>query len=232
MKLRHKHVWSCDKARSCRQFASTVLGPEIVYSDVTTRKPDQLGDIDFYAFSPPCQTFSSLGNQEGEDDSDGKGQLVKNALKVIKEKKPRLAIMENVKALATHKKYTRTYNKILKTWKGLGYNVYSEVMLTSQHGVPHSRSRVYVVGIRQDSLKRPFEFPEEIPLKFTAMSVLTRSAQDKPKALPENSRERKLVKAACQKLLTTKPKIDPRKRFVAVDIGCTPQFACHTVTER
>ena len=62
--------------------------------DVTKININNIDDFDLLVYSPPCQSFSKAGNRKGVEDI--RGTLFFNALNVIKEKKPKYCIMENV----------------------------------------------------------------------------------------------------------------------------------------
>ena len=56
----------------------------------------------------------------------------------------------------------------MSTLRNIGdgaYHVQSAVMDTQDHGVPHSRPRVYIVGIRQDCQRSEFQFPQHVRTK-------------------------------------------------------------------
>jgi DNA (cytosine-5)-methyltransferase 1 len=202
-----------------------VTKPDIIYDDVLSRDVTTLPDVDCYCFSPPCQPFSTAGKGEGEADS--RGRLVMQSLNVIKATQPRLAVMENVATMLTrHKKTTM---KVIKAWKSLGYNVTGKVLKTEEHNLPHRRARLFIVGIRRDSVKRHMKWPKPLPLKVSAMSLLDRS-DHKPgnsARMPESKMAFKRVKAAMKKVIESG--VTPRKQFVAIDCDCGVKFQTHAV---
>eukprot|EP00959_Pyramimonas_sp_CCMP1952_P035109 735032-Pyramimonas_sp.AAC.1 len=109
----------------------------------------------------------------------------------MKKKRPRLAIMENVSTLAgAHKK---TLVKIQVSMKNMGYKTFTNVVNTSQYGVPQNRKRIYLVAIREDSIKRGFKWPMNVGLKYKAKDVVIKGSGDDSKRLPEKgSAARKL----------------------------------------
>ena len=94
-------------------------------------------------------------------------------------------------------------------------------------GVCH-RKRVYVVAIRQDSLRHEFKFPEPVPLRRRVKQIVVKKSSDKPKnSRPSTARERRLVNTAFTKV--KRRGVNPYKTPVLIDIGCSPAFASHGV---
>jgi DNA (cytosine-5)-methyltransferase 1 len=79
--------------------------------DITSIKGNEVDDIDLFVYSPPCQAFSVAGKMMGVEDK--RGILFFDSLKIIQEKRPRIAIMENVKGLTT-KKFKETFASMLE----------------------------------------------------------------------------------------------------------------------
>lgn len=125
--------------------------------DITKATPEELGDIDVFVYSPPCQAFSVAGKQEGVKDSRGK--LFYDALPIIQTKKPKYALMENVRGL-TGDKFEDLFADMLNELDMAGYNNYWQVLNTKDYGIPQNRERVFVISIRKDIDSGTFEFPE------------------------------------------------------------------------
>jgi DNA (cytosine-5)-methyltransferase 1 len=107
-------------------------------------------------YSPPCQAFSIAGKQDGFEDH--RGTLFFDALKIIQAKKPKYAIMENVKGL-TQKKFQFEFETMLQLLEQEGYKNYWRVLNAKDYGIPQNRERVFIVSIRED-VKQEFEFPK------------------------------------------------------------------------
>jgi len=103
----------------------------------------------------PCQAFSVAGKQRGFNDT--RGTLFFDVARILKHKKPKHFILENVRGLLSHDS-GRTFQTILKVLTDIGYLVQWEVCNSKNYGVPQNRERVYIVGhLREDS--RPEVFP-------------------------------------------------------------------------
>lgn len=96
----------------------------------------------------PCQAFSKAGKQMGFEDKT-KGTLFFQIVRILKAKKPRYIILENVRNLLSHD-HNNTWNVIEDTLDNIGYNIKPIIMSPHQLGIPQLRERVYILGIRKD----------------------------------------------------------------------------------
>jgi DNA (cytosine-5)-methyltransferase 1 len=106
--------------------------------------------IDLLVAGPPCQGFSSAGRR---DEDDTRNHLVLEALRVIRVLRPRVVIIENVPGmLERHPQLVAQVGKAL-TRKGTGeYAVRAELVHGEKLGVPQTRRRMLIVGVRRDLL--------------------------------------------------------------------------------
>jgi DNA (cytosine-5)-methyltransferase 1 len=126
------------------------------YGDLMKINPSELPDFDLMIAGFPCQTFSVIGQRKGFEDD--RGQVIYGLIDIMRAKKLKYFILENVKGLVNHDK-GETLKVILKNLDDAGYNVYWKVLNSCDYGVPQSRERIYLVGIRKDLDNRKFEFP-------------------------------------------------------------------------
>ena len=122
--------------------------------DVTNIDTTKIEDFDILVYSPPCQSFSIAGKKEGLNDI--RGTLFFSALKVIKDKKPKYCVMENVDNLPN--KFSDEFNEMLKQLEYAGYKNYWKI-INAKDFIPQNRNRVFVVSIRKDIDTGDFEFP-------------------------------------------------------------------------
>lgn len=127
---------------------------DINLRDVTAIDTSIMRDFDMLVYSPPCQSFSVAGKKKGL--SDIRGTLFYNALKVIQDKKPKYAIMENVDNLPNQ--FSDEFNEMLRELTKAGYNNYWKV-INAKDFIPQNRNRVFVVSVRADIDDNTFEFP-------------------------------------------------------------------------
>jgi DNA (cytosine-5)-methyltransferase 1 len=113
------------------------------YGDATRIIASELPDFDLLVGGFPCQAFSVAGKRRGFDDT--RGTLFFDIARILKEKRPRFFILENVKGLLSHD-HGRTFKTIISTLAELGYSVEWEVLNSKNFGVPQNRERVFIVG--------------------------------------------------------------------------------------
>jgi len=140
---------------------------EVPFGDITKIKESDIPDHDLLLAGFPCQPFSiagvskknALGKAHGFLD-ETQGTLFFDLARIIKHKKPKAFMLENVKNLVSHDK-GNTFKIISNTLKELGYTIHKQV-LDSKHFVPQHRERIIIVGFRQDIFKgkEKFEFPK------------------------------------------------------------------------
>ncbi len=131
-------------------------------------------DIDLITYGFPCQDISIAGNQKGLFNADGsqtRSGLFFEALRIIEETQPRVAIAENVKNL-TGKKFAEQFRLVLESLEQAGYNNYWKVLNAKDFGIPQNRERVFIVSIRKDIDNGTFRFPNGFPLELRLKDVL------------------------------------------------------------
>jgi DNA (cytosine-5)-methyltransferase 1 len=140
------------------------------YGDATKIRPEELPDFDFLVAGFPCQAFSIAGRRLGFEDT--RGTMFFEIARIVKQKQPRLLLLENVKGLLSHDK-GRTFAAILSALDELGYDVQWQVLNSKDFGVPQNRERVFIVGHRRGT-KRPNVFPLEKNLNDRYNNIIFR----------------------------------------------------------
>lgn len=138
-------------------------------------------DIDILTYGFPCQDISLAGKQKGlfnEDGTQTRSGLFFEAMRIIEETKPKIAIAENVKNLLS-KKFNAQFQVVLASLESAGYNNYYQVLNAKNFGVPQNRERVFIVSIRKDIDNGLFEFPKPFPLKVRLKDVLEEVVDEK-----------------------------------------------------
>lgn len=138
-------------------------------------------DIDLITYGFPCQDISLAGKQQGlfnEDGTQTRSGLFFEALRIIEETQPRVAIAENVKNLIG-KKFREQFHIVLNSLDEVGYNNYWKVLNAKDFGVPQNRERVFIVSIRKDIDTGMFQFPEGFPLELRLKDLLQEVVDEK-----------------------------------------------------
>lgn len=138
-------------------------------------------DIDLITYGFPCQDISLAGKQKGLFNDDGtqtRSGLFFEALRIIEETQPKIAIAENVKNLVG-KKFNAQFQVVLASLEAAGYNNYWQVLNAKDYGIPQNRERVFIVSIRKDIDTGSFKFPEPFPLELRLKDVLESEVDEK-----------------------------------------------------
>lgn len=134
-------------------------------------------EVDLLVGGSPCQAFSAVGAQYGL--SDTRGTLFYEFARIIKETQPRVFIYENVRGLTTHDN-GHTWEVMKSVFENaLNYRISEpQILNASDYGIPQSRRRIFVIGIRDDIECGVFTYPEPIPLKYTMQNFLEDNCAD------------------------------------------------------
>lgn len=114
--------------------------------DITAIDAKKLPDFDLLVGGFPCQSFSIAGSRKGFNDT--RGTLFFDIARIIKEKRPRCVLLENVKGLLSHDK-GRTYKVILSTLTELGYDT-EALVFDSYFFNAAPRERVYMLAMHRE----------------------------------------------------------------------------------
>ena len=163
MKIPFSHEFSSEIDKHCISTIKANFNPKIIFGDMKQRKLKDIPDIDLYVCGFPCQPFSIAGKRYGINDP--RGTIFWECLRVIKYKKPIIFILENVKGLLSINQ-GETFKCMMDELKKIKiYNVDWKVLNTADYGIPQSRKRVFIVGIRKKYQKKIFEWPRPIPCR-------------------------------------------------------------------
>ena len=130
--------------------------------DITKIDAKDIPDFDILLGGFPCQAFSIIGKKEGFA-NETCGTLFFEIERILKEKRPKAFLLENVKNLKSHDD-GNTYKVIKSHLLNLGYNVYESVLNSLDYGVPQKRERIFIVGFLNNVR---FSFPQPVPIKNT-----------------------------------------------------------------
>lgn len=146
------------------------------YGDITKIKPNKLPDFDLLVGGFPCQAFSIAGKRKGFKDT--RGTLFFDIARILRSKKPRLVLLENVKGLLSHDN-GNTFKTIVSTLTKLGYDIQWQVLNSKNFGVPQNRERVFIVGhLRGTPRPKVFPFTENNSEDIVLPTITTRVTAD------------------------------------------------------
>ena len=147
------------------------------HGDITKIDEKDIPDHDFLVGGFPCQAFSIAGKRLGFEDT--RGTLFFDVARILKEKKPKAFILENVRGLVNHDG-GKTLEVILSTLKEIGYSYKYAMLNAKDYNVPQNRERWYCIGVRSDlglDIEN-FSFPEKKELT-NVLSKIIETCEDK-----------------------------------------------------
>lgn len=128
--------------------------------DITKIDERTIPNHDILVAGFPCQAFSQAGLKRGFEDT--RGTLFFDVARIIRAKRPKMFLLENVKNLKTHGK-GKTYKVIIKTLEDLDYTVDSALFKAKDFGAPQNRERIYIVGYANEQFREETEFKFPVP---------------------------------------------------------------------
>ncbi len=156
-------VFACDIDEEARRTYHHNFGLD-PKGDISRIRAKDVPDHDLFCAGFPCQPFSIIGHRKGFGDI--RGTLFFEIVRILKAKRPRAVLLENVKQLTTNDK-GRTLRRIIEALESLHYCVDWKVLNALDYGLPQKRERVLIAAMLE-----PFErFPwpsgnkKMVPLK-------------------------------------------------------------------
>lgn len=159
-------VYSNEWNKYCQQtyFANFGEQPD---GDITKVNAASIPDHDILVAGFPCQPFSiagvskknSLGRATGFEDKT-QGTLFFDVCRILKSKRPKAFMLENVKNLCSHDR-GRTFKVILESLDELDYEVFFDI-LDGQNYVPQHRERIIIVGFDRKRYGNDIDFSFDI----------------------------------------------------------------------
>lgn len=197
------HAWSNDYDNdTCKTYTKNIcpqLPDSVICGDVRNLDIDSLGDIDALAFGFPCNDFSVVGEQKGFNGNFG--PLYNYGIKVLHTYKPQWFLAENVGGLTSANEGS-AFQVILNDLKNAGYKIYPHLYRFEDYGIPQTRHRIIIVGIRND-LPNVFKVPSPVP--YSDIDNSCRTAFEKP-PIPQNAFNNELTKQS--------PKVIERLKYI------------------
>lgn len=145
--------------------------------DIREVESKEIPEFDILTGGFPCQSFSIIAqNPKRLGVKDERGKLFFEMCRILREKKPKCFIAENVKGILTANKKS-AFPLIIKEFEESGYDVTYAVLNSANYGVPQKRERVIIVGFRKD-LGINFKFPDEVIKNETEFTPLSAVIED------------------------------------------------------
>lgn len=150
-----------------KKISPDLINSDLFAGDITKVNAKDIPDFDILCAGFPCQPFSVAGYKKGFEDT--RGTLFFDIARIIKEKKPKAFILENVRGLFIHNN-GQTLLRMKEVLEDLGYSFFYKVLRAYDYGVPQNRERLIMVGFRDKDIE--FKFPKPFPLQTTMSDIL------------------------------------------------------------
>ena len=198
-----EHVWANDyDADTCVTYRNNICpkNPEsVICGDVRELDIDALGNIDAFCYGFPCNSFSSVGEHKGIS-NEKFGQLYWYGIKVLKKYQPKWFVAENVSGIRSAG--SGDFEIILEDMRNAGYKLNVNLYKAEQYGIPQTRHRVIIVGIRED-ISVEYHVPD--PAQYTDVDISSRMALSNILENTPNNETRKLSKSVIRRLSLIRP---------------------------
>ena len=160
----HDVVWANDIDSDAVATYRENIGDHIWLGDVKDLDTDEIPDCDIIIGGFPCQGFSVANTSRSV--LDERNQLYKEYLRILQAKKPKFFVAENVKGILSIGK-GEVIKAIVADFERAGYTVQYRLLNAADYGVPQTRQRVIIVGVRSD-LDFEYVYPEPSHSKTAA----------------------------------------------------------------
>lgn len=193
--IKLEHAWANDyDADTCETYKKNISSEGVYCGDVRDLDIQKLGQIDAFAYGFPCNSFSQVGEHKGLE-NEKFGQLYWYGVEVLKEYQPKFFIAENVSGIRS-----AGFEIILKDLEDCGYKLTSHLYKAEEYGVPQTRHRVIIVGIRQD-----LDVTFRVPAPIEGVDVSAKKALSNIPKSATNNEVRKLSDKVVRRLSFIKP---------------------------
>lgn len=154
------------------------ISQHIVEADISQISELEIPEHDILIGGFPCQPFSMMGSRGGLEDI--RGTLFYDIARIMAFHQPKVAVLENVRALTSHDG-GKTIQVIQETFHKIGYRTELHHFNSANFGVPQTRNRIFIICIREDL---DFEFipptPQPIDKEFVNLkSILEKDVDPK-----------------------------------------------------
>jgi DNA (cytosine-5)-methyltransferase 1 len=146
-------------------------GAPVLHRDIKTVTPEELlelsglqvGELDVFEGSPPCQGFSTAGKRQIDDP---RNSLFQEYVRLLRGLQPKCFVMENVSGMVKGD-MKHVFAIAMRELKSSGYQVKCQLMNAMYFGVPQSRERVIFIGVRNDlGIQPSHPMPQNKPISL------------------------------------------------------------------
>jgi len=163
-------IWANEIDEKASETYRENFDHELVTANIEEIDSKDIPDHDVLLAGFPCQAFSLAGYRKGF--ADERGNVFFEVARVLRDKRPSVVFLENVKNLVSHDK-GNTFRVIQETLEAFGYHLKHKVLNASEYGnIPQNRERIYIVGFQDKKAYEKFDFPDPIPLETGLRDII------------------------------------------------------------
>ena len=170
----HSHLFSSEVCEHALKVIRANARPAALFRDITERALEEVPRVDLYVAGPPCQAYSMMNTRRDTPPPPSERPTVfASCLAYIRDKEPRIWILENVRGLLSAQK-GRVWRHISVELDAMRESyVWEYAILDScEYGCPQSRPRVYIVGLHRSLGHEHVPWPARVPLRSSCLDVL------------------------------------------------------------
>lgn len=157
-----KKIWQTYKLNHKNTPLDTRSITEIPSTDIP--------DCDGIIGGPPCQSWSEAGKKRGLNDARGK--LFFEFIRILKDKKPKFFMAENVSGMLSPR-HEKALENIKKAFSSAGYDLHYSLLNANDYGSAQDRKRIIFIGFRKDlGIGKNYHFPEKLNYKPVLKDVI------------------------------------------------------------
>ena len=201
------HAWASDYDEdTCATYIRNITngdGTHVYCKDVRELDIKALGEIDAFAYGFPCNSFSTVGEHEGLN-NEKFGQLYWFGIEVLRYYQPEWFMAENVSGLKSAGAGNH-FKQILKDMEESGYVLTTHMYKFEEYGVPQTRHRIIVIGIRKDLDEQGIKFHVPSPEPYSKVDNTAGKALSDIPTDATNNEIRILNKKVVERLSYIKP---------------------------
>lgn len=163
----HNILWANDLYEDAVETYRKNIGNHIICKDISLIDTNDIPDCDIVIGGFPCQGFSVANTKRHIKDT--RNTLYKQLIRVIHAKKPTFFLAENVKGILSLGK-GEVIKAIISDFQSIGYKVKYKLLNAADYGVPQTRMRVIIVGVRED-IDFDYQYPEPTNSQYGSLTT-------------------------------------------------------------
>ncbi len=135
-------VWASDKDPDACKTHHLNFGSVVSCVDLTSISGKDVPDADVIVLGPPCQGFSNIGKRNPNDE---RNQLIKDALRIIRDKAADFVLVENVKGFKSFMGGS-VLEELISGLRALNYKTNWKILNAKDFGIPQNRERIFILA--------------------------------------------------------------------------------------